>query len=110
MSTHDVPAITADRQFIDGTHQPFTVIMMMSDDIRSDESNAADWVRRVWVYGQGGDQGIESMIEEARDKLAALFGWDVSDPYLTQEDIEQRKSALEPVAIYPGHIFDIYQP
>lgn len=106
----DCPTNEMAMQGIPAQQQPFTVILMMTDDMRADECCAADWVRRVWVYGQSTDAGIETMIEDARDQCADFFGWIDPDMDLTQEDIEQRKVALEPVAIYAGHIFDIYQP
>lgn len=93
------------------TRQPFTVILIITDDMRSDEACAADWLRRAWVYGNGSDQdGISEMIERARDDLSDLFGWTDQEIGLSVDEIEERKAALEPVAIYPGHLFDIYRP
>lgn len=87
--------------------QPFTVILMMSDDLRGDEACASDWVRRVWVSGKGDKAGMERMIKIARCELARMFGWtDEDGPEL--DELESMKAALEPVAIYHGHIFDIY--
>lgn len=90
-------------------HQPFTVILMLSDDIRSDECCAADWVRRVWVTGEPTDEGIQRMIKVARCNLADMFGWTEQESDPDPVEVEERKNALEPVAIYAGHIFDIYQ-
>ena len=97
----------------DTNKQPFTVILMLTDDIRSDEVCAADWVRRVWVSGEPSDEGISKMIELARMELAEQVGWTYShvhDNDWTDTDLDERLNALKPVAIYPGHIFDIYQP
>ena len=87
--------------------QPYTVILMMPDEMRSDECCAADWIRRVWVYGDAHDQG--TLIDTARRKLADLFGW-TEEGYMAEEEIQQRMDELEPVAIYAGHLFDVYQP
>lgn len=77
------PPVTKDRQ-------PYTVLLMMPDDIRADECCAADWIRRVWVFAPDPDEAIgEAQAEVAR----------ICDP----ED-------LEVVAIYAGHVFDLYQP
>lgn len=102
----DCPTNEMAMQGIPAQQQPFTVILMMSDNMRADEACAADWVRRVWVYGQSTDLGIASMIEDARNQLAEMFGWND----WTNDEFAQRKEALEPVAIFPGHQFDIYQP
>lgn len=101
----DTAAITQDQQ----RHQPYTILLMLTDDMRSNEACAADWIRRVWVEGEASDVGIERMIKLARCELADLFGWTDPDTDPDPVEIEQRKAALEPVAIYAGHVFDIYQ-
>jgi hypothetical protein len=100
----------SDTKFIPEGHQPYTVLLMMSDDLRSDECCASDWVRRVYVEGEASKAGIERMIKIARCDLADMFGWTDPDDDPDPVEVEQRKSAMEPVAIYAGHIFDIYQP
>lgn len=89
--------------------QPFTVILMMTDDIRSDECCAADWVRRTWVYGDPSDSGIIRMIEQARTQIATVLEW-IDEDMPVPDDVQERMDTLEPVAVYAGHIFDIYQP
>lgn len=101
---NDCPQMTPDLSVIEKQHQPFTVIMMMPDNMRADECCAADWVRRVWVYGPPTSDGVSDMITDARENLAEMFGW--TDEY----DVAQRKDTLEPVAIFAGHHFDVYQP
>ena len=86
--------------------QPYTVILMLPDEMRSDECCAADWLRRVWVYGDAVDQG--TLIDTARRELAILFGW-AHDESIDRYEMVQRMSELEPVAIYAGHIFDVYE-
>jgi len=90
--------------------RPFTVILMLPDHMRSDECCAADWVRRVWVHASYSVNRTEFLISQARDNLCQLFEWDKPELGHSAEEVEQMKNELEPVAIYPGHIFDIYQP
>ena len=103
----DAPTTEMARQGVPARQrQPYTVILMMPDEMRSDECCAADWLRRVWVYGNEADQS--PLIGTARRKLADLFGWTEED-YMAEEEIQQRMDELEPVAIYAGHIFDVYE-
>ena len=77
---------------------------------RADESCAADWIRRVWVYGDPDSSlGVSRLIRDARSLLADELGW-TEGGYASSEELDERKEALEPVAVYSGHIFDVYLP
>lgn len=79
------------------THlMPFTVLLMIPDNMRSDESCEADWVRRIWVHATNPDEALSA----AQAECISLFEWD--------EDTDAE--CLAPVAIYHGQIFDMFQP
>ena len=80
--------------------RPYTVLMMIPEDMREDEVGPRDWVRVVWIHGVEGD-----LLDTARQKLVELFEW--TEIY-TEAEIEERKEMLEPLAIFAGHHFDIY--
>ena len=71
---------------------PFTVLLMLPSDWRSDQSCAADEVIRVWVNAVDPDEALET----ARSHLSYDEDFDPED--------------FSVVAIYAGHIFDLFQP
>ena len=73
---------------------PFTVLLMLPSDWRSDQSCAADEVIRVWVSAADSDTAIENAFLE----LPALM----PDEEVVAED-------FSPIAVYEGHRFDLYQ-
>ncbi len=81
------PPVNKDRQ-------PWTVLLMLPDDLRADECCEADWIRRVWVFGEDTFQALY----HARQGIAGLLEW---------EDRDENDLAI--VAVYPGHIFDQFQ-
>ena len=74
---------------------PFTVLLMLPDYWRSDQSCAADEVIRVWVT----TADVETAIEAASIQLPL----EMPDEEVIAED-------FAPIAVYPGHIFDLFQP
>lgn len=81
-----------------GFAQPFTVLVLMPDHMREDESCEADWVRRAWVTAKSPDDAAEI----ACNDLGRLMGWGAEETPSPDE--------LAIIAIYPGHIFDLFQP
>lgn len=84
-------------QPLSAQNQPFTVLVMLPDYMRGDEDCEADWLRRLWVTAEGPDQALEKAVKE----VGLLCGW---------EDDAPAEAEVSPVAIYSGHIFDLYQP
>ena len=77
--------------------QPFTVILMLPDFIRSDEACEADWVRRMWITARNPTEAQW----EARSELAILLEWEQDT-----HDLDD----LSVVAIYSGHVYDLFEP
>lgn len=78
----------------DAPMEPYTVLLMLPDDMRADECCEADWVRRVHVEAADPDSAFGA----AQDECASAPGHDHAP-----ED-------FAPVAIYEGHQFDLFQP
>lgn len=89
-------------------NQPFTVLLMLPRSLLCDNDDAAELVRRAWVWGDSTTKGgVDFMIRVARLQVAESFNW----PELFEEEtLESVIDGLEPLAVFPGHIFDVYQP
>ena len=79
---------------------PFTVILMLPDDLRGDEASEADWVRRMWITAPS---YLEAM-DEAIDELAYLLEWS-DDP---EDDDYRDFGDLVVVSVYSGHQIDLF--
>ena len=73
---------------------PFTVLLMLPSDWRSDQPCAADEVIRIWV------DAIDA--EDAYEKALIQLPLDMPDEEVNAED-------FAPIAVYAGHIFDLFQ-
>lgn len=74
--------------------KPFTVLLMLPDYWRSDQSCAADEIIRVWVSAPT----VEMAIGAAMIQLPS----EMPDEEVVAED-------FAPIAVYPDHLFDLYQ-
>lgn len=75
--------------------KPFTVLLMLPDYWRSDQSCAADEAIRVWVTAVNPVLAVGAAMIE----LPGLM----PDEEVVAED-------FAPIAVYAGHIFDLFQP
>jgi len=73
---------------------------MIPEHWRDDEKCEADWVRRFWV--EGTDE--ESALAESSVAVTTLFAEEFA------EDTDLMPSDFPIMALYPGHIFDLFQP
>lgn len=76
--------------------RPYTVLLMLPSDWRQDQPSASDEVTRVWVEAVDGDQA-EAL---AYEKLPEQFP---DEPEINFGDFAT-------VAIYPGRLFDEFEP
>ena len=81
-----------------GQVMPYTVLLMLPDHMRDDESCAADWIRRVWVDASSPDDAFAT----AQSNCGEIMGWD--------EDAQPDPDDLDVIAVYPGHLFDLFHP
>ncbi len=78
---------------------PYTVILMLPDDLRGDESCESDWVRRMWITARNQFHAAD----EAMEELAYLFEWS-DDP----DDPNYRDVAdLAVISVFLGHQVDL---
>jgi hypothetical protein len=76
---------------------PFTVLFMIPDWKRGDQSHESDHICRVWTEATD----PENAVEAAKEKLPEDLHWEEYDV----SDLDD----YSPVAVYPGHIFDLFQ-
>jgi hypothetical protein len=76
---------------------PFTVLLMLPDQLRTQEMVASDWIKRIFV---------EATYSEAAIGVAQVVAAEDDG----ENDIEAPRPELyRPVAVYSGHVFDHHQ-
>ena len=73
---------------------PYTVILMLPDDLRGDESCESDWVRRMWVIASNSTKAQWY----AKEELAYLLEW----------SLPRRRADLAVISVFLGHQVDLF--
>lgn len=75
---------------------PYTVLMMVPEYWFADQSTKSDYVTRIYVEADSPEDAVEKAYSA------------IPESFPDEEDLQVED--FEPVAVYMGHIFDLYQP